>query len=348
MARGRRVKRRSSFFSKFLVFLLFFAFAGLFFVMQERDGGNTPKAPKTQWQDGCFLRVGTSQVDSREALVYLHAAKTDYEQYYGSDIWTYVVDANGTTIADVLSEQVLEQISYIKVVCQKANERGIVLSTEELNAVERQVADYMKELEGTALLTQGVTADIVRRIYSDNLLARKTFEASTLTVNTDIPDEEARQRSFYTLAIRNHKVDASGNKVAYQGEERAELEARVQKLREQALTQKDFYTWAASITDNAEYLKLSGGPGDFPAELEEALFCLSTGELSEVVETSDYMYLIYCVYDFDIDATLAVKEEMIAKRQAEEFLLLYEDWKMAVGVELNSSEWKKMLLISGN
>ena len=167
-------------------------------------------------------------------------------------------------------------------------------------------------------------------------------------MNTEIPDEEARQRSFYTLAIRNHKVDASGNKVVYQGEEREELEARMQKLREQALTKKDFYTWAASITDKEEHLSLSGGPGDFPEELEETLFSLSTGELSEVVETSDYMYLIYCVYDFDIDATLAQKEKMIAKRQAEEFLLLYEEWKMTVGVELNTSEWEKMLLISDN
>ena len=93
---------------------------------------------------------------------------------------------------------------------------------------------------------------------------------------------------------------------------------------------------------------MSGGAGDFPEELEEALFALSTGELSEVIETTDYMYLVYCVYDFDIDATLAVKEEMIAKRQAEEFLLLYEEWKLAIGVELNKPEWEKIDFISGN
>jgi hypothetical protein len=60
------------------------------------------------------------------------------------------------------------------------------------------------------------------------------------------------------------------------------------------------------------------------------------------------MYLVYCIYDFDIDATLAVKEKLIAKRQAEEFLLLYEEWKIAIGVELNPSEWEKMSVISGN
>ena len=343
--RKEKKKKARTFFARFFVFIAIFVFAALFFVIREQE--QTGKQ-KTQWQTGCFLRIGDTQVDAREGLVYLNAAKEDYEQYYGSDIWEYVVDAQGNTIAAVLKEQVLEQITYIKVVCEKAGEMGTVLSAEELERVEAQVVEYMKKLEGSPLLTHGVNADIIRRIYSDNLLARKTFEEATLKVNTDIPDEEARQRSFYTLAIRNHKVDASGEKVAYKGEDLTALKERMSKLREEALTKEDFYTWAASITDDASTLKLSGGAGDFPEELEEALFALSTGELSEVIETTDYMYLVYCVYDFDIDATLAVKEEMIAKRQAEEFLLLYEEWKLAIGVELNKPEWEKIDFISGN
>lgn len=345
MSRGREKKKKSTFFARVLVFVVIFVFAGLFFVLREQE--QTEKK-KTEWQTGSFLRIGDTQVDYREGLVYLNAAAEDYEQYYGDEIWDYVVDAQGNTIADVLKEQVLEQITYIKVVCEKAGEMGKVLSAEELAQVEVQVEEYMKELEGSPLLAYGVNADIIRRIYSDNLLARKTFEEATLTVDTDIPDEEARQRSFYTLAIRNYKVDSSGEKVAYKGEELEELRTRMGKLREEALTKDDFYTWAASVTDDAGSLKLSGGEGEFPEELEESLFALSTGELSEVIETTDYMYLVYCVYDYDIDATLAVKEKLIAKRQAEEFQLLYEEWKVAIGVELNTSEWEKMNMISGN
>jgi len=344
MAR-REKKRIRIFFARIFVFLLIFAFAAFFFILREQE---QTKQKETNWLSGCFLRIGDTQVDYREALVYLDAAQKDYEQYYGSGIWEYVVDGQGNTIASMLKEQVLEQIIYIKVVCQKANEMGTVLSTEEQEQVDVQVEAYMKKLEGSPLLSEGVNEDIVRRIYSDNLLARKTFEESTLNVDTLVPDEEARQRSFYTVAIRNHKVDSSGVKVAYKGEELEKLRERMQKLREEAMTKTDFYTWAASVTDEAGSLQLSGGAGDFPEELEDALFALSTGEISEVIETSDYMYIVYCVYDYDIDATLAVKEEMIAKRQAEEFQLLYEDWKTVIGVELNAAEWKKVNLISGN
>ena len=345
MARRKGKKKKGTFFARLFVFLVIFVFAGLFFVMREQE--ETGKE-KTNWQTGSFLRVGDTQVDYREGLVYLDAARADYEQYYGSDIWEYVVDDRGGTIAEALKEEVLEQITYIKVVCEKASQLGTVLSAEELEQVEAKVEEYMKQHKDSQLFARGVNADILRRIYSDNLLARKTFEEATLKVDTNIPDEEARQRSFYTLAIRNYKVDSSGEKVAYQGEEREELLERMKKLREEAKTKNDFYTWAASITDDASTLKLSGGAGDFPDELEEELFLLSTGELSQVIETTDYMYLVYCVYDFDIDATLAVKEKLIAKRQAEEFLLLYEEWKIAIGVELNPSEWEKMSVISGN
>ena len=154
-----------------------------------------------------MLRIGDSQVDYREGMVYLNAVQEDYEQYYGSDIWKYAVDSQGNTMGEVIKEQTLQQIIYSKVVCRKADELGIVLSEEELQTVDRQTAEYMEKIQDSSLLLHGVNADIVRRIYSDNMLARKTFEATTLNVDTDIPDEEAAQHRFYTIAVRNFKTN---------------------------------------------------------------------------------------------------------------------------------------------
>lgn len=337
MSRGRRKKKKRG---KLVLLVLMAAVLVL-------AGGylrkHLPKNDKgTKWQEGCFLKVGDVQVDCREGMVYLDAAKSEYEKYYGEEIWDYPVDANGGTMGSLLKENVLEQIVYIKVVCRKADELGIVLSTEELQQVEVQTEAYMEKAADSPLLKYGVNADIVRRIYSDNLLARKTYETATLNVNTEIPDEEARQRKFYSLAVRNYKVDASGEKQPYEGEEAEELKKRMEELLKTAREQKDFYTWAASLTEDTEHLNLCGGAGDFPEELETVLFSLSDGELSDVVWTEEYGYIFYCVSDFDIDATLAVKEKMIYERQKEEFQLLYATWKTAAGVELNEDEWKKI------
>lgn len=331
---SRRRKQKGSVWLKILIFVVVLVLAAIIF---GRKGEDKPK--ETVWQEGSMLRIGDTQVDYREGLVYLNAVQQDYEQYYGSEIWQYAVDAQGNTMGEVIKEQTLEQIIYIKVVCQKASELGIVLSEEELQTVDRQTADYMAKLQESDLLLHGVNSDIIRRIYADNLLARKTFEVTTLNVDTDIPDEEAAQHKFYTIAIRNFKIDASGNRISYEGTEAEELAARVENLRAQALESTDFYKFASANTEDSDMLEITGGIGDFPAEYEDAVLALNTGEISEVVKTNDYYYIFYCVTDFDVDATHEKKEEMIAQRQEEEFKNRYQEWREIIPVEVHDEIW---------
>lgn len=331
---SRRRNKKRSLWPKIVIFVVVLILSAIIFGRREEE-----KPEETKWQEGSMLRIGDTQVDYREGMVYLNAVKEDYEQYYGSDIWKYAVDSQGKTMGEVIKERTLEQIIYIKVVCQKANELGIVLSEEELQTVDRQTAEYMEQIKGSDLLLHGVNADIVRRIYSDNMLARKTFETTTLNVDTDIPDAEAAQHRFYSIAIRNFKIDASGNRVSYNTNELGELKARVDSLYAQAQETEDFYKLAAANTEDSVMLEVVGGISDFPAEYEDTILALNTGELSPVIETADYYYIFYCVTDFDVDATHNKKEEMIAERQDEEFQARYREWRRSIHIEVNEEVW---------
>lgn len=334
---SRRRNKKKSIWPKILILVVILVVVAVIFGRKDED-----KEKETVWQEGSMLRIGETQVDYREGMVYLNAVQKDYEQYYGSDIWKYAIDSEGNTMGEIIKEQTLEQIIYIKVVCQKADELGIVLSDDELKQVDRQTEDYMAELKDSALLLHGVNADIVRRIYSDNLLARKTFEAITLNVDTDIPDEEAAQHRFYTIAVRNFKINSSGNRVAYEGEEQEELKARVESLRQQGAKTDDFYKLAAANTEDSTMLEITRGKGDFPAEYEAEVLALQTGEVSKVIETTDYYYIFYCVTDFDVDATYEKKEEMIATRQEEEFKTRYKEWRGTTHIEVNEEVWNAL------
>lgn len=334
---SRRRNKKSSPWLKIIIFIVVLVLAAVIF---GRKGEN--KEEETVWQEGSMLRIGDTQVDYREGMVYLNAVQEDYEQYYGSDIWKYAVDSKGNTMGEVIKNQTLEQIIYIKVVCRKADELGIVLSEDELQMVDRQTEEYMQKIQGSSLLLHGVNADIVRRIYSDNLLARKTFEVTTLNVDTDIPDAEAAQHRFYTIAVRNYKIDAAGNRVSYEGTELEELKARVESLRRQGVETEDFYKLAAANTEDATMLEITGGIGDFPASYEDTVLALSEGEVSEVIETGDYYYIFYCVTDFDVDATHEKKEEMIATRQEEEFRARYEEWRENIRIEVHDEVWNAL------
>lgn len=332
---SRRRNKNSSIWPKIIIFVVILVLVAVIF---GRRGEN--KQEETVWQEGSMLRIGDAQVDYREGMVYLNAVQKDYEQYYGSDIWKYAVDAQGNTMGQIIKDQTLEQIIYIKVVCQKADELGIVLSEEELQLVDEQTAAYMKEIQGSEMLLHGVNADIVRRIYSDNLLARKTFEVTTLNVDTDIPDATAAQHRFQTITIRNFKIDASGNRVSYEGTELEELKNRVEALRQQALVTDDFYKLASANTEDATMLEITGGIGDFPDSYEDVVLALNTGEVSEVIETTDFYYIFYCVTDFDVDATHEKKEEIIAARQEEEFQTRYKEWRGTTHIEVNEEVWE--------
>ena len=334
---SRRRNKKSSVWPKIIIFIVVLILSAIIF---GRRGEEKPE--ETKWQEGSMLRIGDTQVDYREGMVYLNAVQEDYEQYYGSDIWKYAVDSQGKTMGEIIKEDTLEQIIYIKVVCQKANELGIVLSEEELQTVDRQTAEYMEQIQDSDLLLHGVNADIVRRIYSDNMLARKTFETTTLNVDTDIPDEEAAQHRFYSIAIRNFKIDASGNRVSYNVNELTELKARVESLHVQAQETEDFYKLAAANTEDATMLEVVGGISDFPEEYEDTVLALNTGELSPVIETTDYYYIFYCVTDFDVDATHDKKEAMIAERQEKEFQARYREWRSGIRIEVNEEVWNAL------
>ena len=334
---SRRRNKKSSIWPKVIIFVVILVLAAVIF---GRKGDETEK--ETVWQEGSMLRIGDTQVDYREGMVYLNAVQEDYEQYYGSDIWKYAVDAQGNTMGEIIKAQTLEQIIYIKVVCRKADNLGIVLSEEELQQVEQQTTDYMKKIQGSDMLLHGVNADIVRRIYSDNLLARKTFEVTTLNVDTDIPNEEAAQHKFQTIAIRNFKIDSSGNRVSYEGTEKEELKNRVEALRQQAVETEDFYKLASANTEDSTMLEITGGVGDFHDSYEETVLSLKTGDVSEVLETTDYYYIFYCVSDFDADATHEKKEEIIAVCQEEEFQTRYKEWRGTTHIEVNEEVWEAL------
>jgi len=61
--------------------------------------------------------------------------------------------------------------------------------------------------------------------------------------------------------------------------------------------------------------------------------------VSEVIETTDYYYIFYCVTDFDVDATHAKKEEIIADRQEKEFQTRYKEWRGTTHIEVNEEIW---------
>lgn len=305
---------------------------------KEQTTFPTGSVSRTEYMDDAVVTVDKVAVNYREAMLYLQSAKQEYESAYGSEIWQYMLNEDGTTLGEWVKNQTLEQIIYVKIVCAQAQKLGIELDSEEKSRVAERTEAYMSKAEYTTLALYGIARKDVEQVYTDMALVQKLYDSVTLNVDTDISNEEVAQKHLQSLMLKNYHEDELGNRTSLTVQELIATLDRFDSLYEEAQTTSDFYSLAYTNTEDREYLDIMVGEGDLPEELSDA-YALKMGEVMQIRGENGY-YIFYCVTEYDEDATIAKKEEMIAHRQEEAFRELYESWREEADVEMNEAIWK--------
>lgn len=309
---------------------------------KKKPGSGLLPAPTTAlnntgYMDDAAVTVDGVSVSYREAMLYLQTAKQEYESTYGSDIWQYVMNEDGSSLGEWVKDQTLEKIVYIKVVCAQAKKAGLELDSEERSLVAQRTEEYMRDAEYSAMALYGISRKDVENVYMDNALAQKMYDSVTLNVDTEISDEEAAQKHIQSLMIKNYHEDELGNRSALTVLELIAAVDRFDALYEEAQTTKDFYTLAFTNTEDKGLLDVWVGEGELPQQFAAA-YDLKTGECMQI-RVEDGYYIFYCASDFDEEATLAKKEELIALRQEKAFEEIYNSWRQGVEVQINEELW---------
>lgn len=289
------------------------------------------------------LTVGEVEVSYEEILLYLQSNKEQYESLYGKDIWNYKIDEDDNTFESLFKENLLKDIEYVKIVCAQAKGLNISLTEDELLDVDEQTADFFSNLSEEQLSYYNIDSEVVKKIYTENMLANKVYESLTLSVDTEVSDEEARQVKLQYFLIKNYSQGENGNPVSYTEEEKEAAKKKAEELWENSLTVEDFGAFARDNTE-ADEIEITAGKGELDAELEKVAFSMKQGDISEVVETKEGYYVLYCVSELDREATDEAKEALITKRQEEAFDSKYEEWSKNTEIKLNEDIWKSITL----
>lgn len=305
---------------------------------KEQTTFPTGSVNRTEYMDDAVVKVDGDAVNYREAMLYLQSAKQEYESAYGSEIWQYMLNEDGTTLGEWVKNQTLEQMIYIKIVCAQAKKLGIELDSEEKSRVTERTEAYMSKAEYDTLALYGIARKDVEQVYTDTALAQKLYDSVTLNVDTDISNEEVAQKHLQSLMLKNYHEDELGNRTSLTVQELIATLDRFDSLYEEAQTTTDFYSLAYTNTEDREYLDIMVGEGDLPEELRDA-YALKTGEMMQIRAENGY-YVFYCVTEYDEDATITKKEEVIAHRQEEAFHALYTEWREEAVIEMNEAIWK--------
>lgn len=286
-----------------------------------------------------IIKIDNEKVSYSEVILYQKYIQSYYENIFGEDIWDY--NLGETTIGELAKEDVIDTIIERKIIKKQWENYGILITEEDEIKIKDDSADYLKNITQEDTEYYGFTFEEVYQFFFDNLMAERVYDAATMDVDTDVPDEVAKQITIQYLLVSTRKTDENGNMIELAEEKKNLAYIKAQELLTEAATVEDFASFSKSNTDSVE-VEVTIGKNDLEKVVEEAAFALKTGEISNIIEASDGYYIIYCVDDYNEDATLEKKEEVIDERQSEKFIELFEQWQKDIEIELNEETWDQI------
>jgi foldase protein PrsA len=292
--------------------------------------------------DEMMLEVGGVKVYYNEARIYVKLAQNQYETDYGNGIWKADILGNGENFGKMIKQEVINQITELKVIQAEAKKQEISLTEEEKADADAYAKEQYESISKQDRQKYQITQELLQQVYYDNLLANKMYETLTLNVDNNVSDAEARQITVQDIFVQNYNLDAEGKQVALSEEDKTSAYNKVKSLLAQAKETKDFKALAEANSE-AEELEYTFGKGKAPKEFgdvfENAAFSLKTGETSDIITTDKGWHIIYCVSDFNEDATTQVKENIIEQRRSDMFSELYTKWSADDKVVVNQEAW---------
>lgn len=261
-------------------------------------------------------------VSMDEANFYTYIMKSQYESYYGTEIWDMELE-EGKTFGDSMKEMVNDALVQMLILNSNAEEYGVSLSSEDNTSISEYIDNFKANVGEEEMAAQGITEAVIKSVLEKSYIASYTYDAMMTQEEVELSDEEkagaacVRVQHILISTTETMTQDADGNNVDMTAEEAEEYKEKQKLLAENVLAKakagEDFqelaneYT-AANAGFEFAFNKNGFDPVNYSYMVEpfyKASWELGEGELSDLVESEYGYHIIKCVSLNDETATQA-------------------------------------------
>ena len=265
-----------------------------------------------------------------------------YVAYLGQDPWNKDITGSGVTLEDNLKSNIMQTLHDLYTLENHMSDYKITLTDEEKKAISEAATAFMKDNSKDAIKEMGATQELVEEMLTLYTIQWKMYEAIIAEVDTEVKAEDANMRGISYISIdRKGYTNDAGKYVSYTDAEKKAITETAKKM-EAALAEKKL----EDVAKEYKYKVTEGAYGkdgsSFNKDLVKAMDALKEGEVSKLVETDSYYYLVRIDEETDKKATEEKKESIIKDREEKLYSDVLDKWQKDDGWKVNEDAVAKI------
>ena len=299
--------------------------------------------------DAVVVTVGGEEITLGVANFYARLTQGQYETYYADlmgmtaeAMWTQEAEGD-KTYEETTKEALLESLENLYLISQHAGEYEVSLSEDAQKAIEEAVKQFDEDnTDEVKAIVSGYRKD-VQKYLELVTISQKMTDKMKEGVDEEVSDEEAAQKAMQYVYFSYSTTDEEGNSSDLSDEEKESLKETAQTFCDAVKAGTDVETAAADAgveVQTATFDAESTIPDTALVAAADAL--ANEGDVTEVTETENGLYVAKLTSLLDREATDAEKQNIIEERKQEQYDSLLAQWREDTEIKVDEKVWKKV------
>ena len=270
-----------------------------------------------------LLEINDVSCTMGTAMARILEAMTEYENAEDDVLWTRII--GDKTLAQYVKDTVEDEMKKYTASQVMSKDLTVFISDAERQEADENAAHLLEVMNSRFDMSKyDISYDDVVDLYIKRTYYNKVYEKLSEDIYMQISEADTKAIEISYVFIPS----ADGVETA-------------EKMRNEILGGSEF----SDVCRRYGYdpvLNVIQTRGSMSSVFDSTAFALRDNETSEIIETRDGYYIIYCMEDYMVSESIANKNRVISEGKRERFREAYEEFAKKATLRFNAGEWEKI------